>query len=178
MSVNASIVKIGVEVTEAVVEVAAEYSVLELHAEQRELKLVVAAGPRGADGGEAVYYDALNRDAVTLVAGLAVAVHGTGIGVLRATAVGADFPAVGLVRTAAEAGHVARVQTLGVFELQDWTAATGAVTLSALAPYFLDAVAGKLTTSPQAVGGRINQLVGKAVTPTTLRILPQYPILM
>ena len=77
--------------------------------------------------------------------------------------------ASGIALEAASPGGYLRVQTSGLVELADWTAATGAASLTAGAIYYLDATDGMMTTTapdnPQVVG----QAMG------TKRLLMQAP---
>jgi hypothetical protein len=62
--------------------------------------------------------------------------------------------------------------------LDDWTAATGSVSLTPGADYFLDAaVAGRLVTAPPLATGNITLRIGTAVDARTLALTGGVPIL-
>lgn len=144
------------------------------------LVTVAVQGPPGppgtGGGGGAASYSAENKTAGTLPAGTPVAVHSTGAGVIAADATAAP-PCVGLLLADTAAGHAGDVQTAGPLTLADWTAATGAASLTARAVYFL-AAGGGLTTAAPATPGQRMQAVGRAVAPDTLDVTVFPPILL
>lgn len=120
---------------------------------------------------------ALNQDTVTLSAGMVVCRHPSGAGVYRATALGNARHGIGLMLLAASPGFVGRVQLAGTFELEDWTAITGAAALQALGVYYLSETPGQLTTTPPAVSGTVQQQIGRALSTTVMQIDVAYAIL-
>lgn len=124
------------------------------------------------------FYEAENKDSVTLNAGQPVATHSSGTGVVRANATDNSKPACGLVKTGSAAAVASKIQTDGLLTLADWTNATGTTALSAGARYYLSATVGLLTTTPPSSTGNVVQLVGKAVSLDTLRLEIEEEILL
>lgn len=139
-------------------------------------RLVVEVNPSTTLAAATIGMQAENRDTVSLPAGAIVAMHSSGTGIVRASAVDNTRPAVGIIPTARSTSEVGIVQTDGTLELNNWTAVVGAVTLAANANYYLSTTPGQLTTTIPQGAGRIVQSVGKAVTPTTLDISITNPI--
>lgn len=83
---------------------------------------------------------------------------------------------VGLANEDVNATFVGDVFCSGPLVLTDWTEATGSVSLSTGSNYFLDSVAGKLTTTVQTASGHVNTYIGQAVNATTLFVSPEKPI--
>lgn len=101
---------------------------------------------------------------------MAVAVHSSGTGIVKANATDTSKPAVGLM-TADTADTISgAVQTDGPFTLADWTAVIGSASLAAHTLYFLSTTGGLLTATPPSVGGNVVQRIGRAVSATTLAI--------
>lgn len=124
-------------------------------------------------------YEATNSEGASITQGMVVAVHGSGSGVIKASAADATKPASGLAMATVADTFSATIQTSGPFTLADWTAVTGSVTLSAHAVYFLDpATPGLLTTTVPSGSGEVVQEVGVAVSTVTLNISIEYPILL
>lgn len=122
--------------------------------------------------GRGATYKATNTEASTVSAGLAVAAASGGVQLADQAL---DTPtvrraAVGLVVADAAAGAQATVQTGGPLTLSDWTAATGAATLTPEARYWLGE-GGLLTETPPSSG--LLQIVGTAAAADTLVIQPQ-----
>ena len=102
-------------------------------------------------------WESVNRSGATLSAGMVVAGHTDGFGVVKANATAPGVPAVAFfVRSMSGAstvsnGRKGKFRNSGMLDLADWTAATGAATLTPQATYYLDTTAGKMTTvSPVA----------------------------
>ncbi|MEM7182127.1 MAG: capsid cement protein [Spirochaetota bacterium] len=73
----------------------------------------------------------------------------------------------GLASQEIAVGESGAIQTDGIFTAADWTATTGAVTLTVGSSYFLDAASpGMLTTTAPTTG--YNCKVGRAVSATDL----------
>lgn len=117
-----------------------------------------------------------NKESASLPAGTIVAIHSSGSGIVRASAIDNTRPAVGIITTSRTASEVGIVQTDGTLELNDWTAITGTVSLATNASYYLSTTLGQLTTSIPQGAGRIVQAIGKAITPKTLNISIMIPI--
>lgn len=94
------------------------------------------------------------------------------LGMDLANASDATKPCIGICIATVNGGANGTVQSQGLLTLADWTAATGGVTLTVGARYFLDSSAsGKLTTTPDiSTAGKILQFVGNAESSTALRI--------
>lgn len=124
-------------------------------------------------------YSAVNKDTVTIPAGGACATDSSGVGVVRASAADGTKPCVGLAQASTANGFAATVQTNGTFTLADWTAVTGAASLAAKATYFLDPTnPGRLTNVAPTTPGQVVQIVGVAVSPSTLDLNPEPPVLL
>lgn len=124
-------------------------------------------GPPGSGGDGATDFDGEDKSAGGLGAGTAAAAHPSGSGVTAAAATG--LPAVGLVVTSAGPGMTATVRAAGVLTLDDWTAAAGAVSLTAAGVYFLGPAGAITLTPPTAPGSRL-QVVGRAVGPQSMEL--------
>lgn len=129
-------------------------------------------GEPGIDGANAGAYtfSATNKQGSSIAAGSPCATHSSGVGAVLASASNDTRVAVGLTIGDAADQSAIRVQTSGPFTLSDWTQSTGAATLVAKGRYWLDIVAGMLTTTPPASVGNIVQLIGVAVSADTLDI--------
>jgi len=137
------------------------------------------AGVKGDPGSGEAVYSAENKDAGTITRGMACAVHSSGTGVVKASAADATKPAVGLAQTTTATTIAVPVQTSGLFVLSNWTAVTGATTLSAHALYFLDpSTPGMLTTTRPTSSGQVVQPVGVAVGSETLDLFFDEPYLL
>ncbi len=124
-------------------------------------------------GGESVpMYSAENKEGSTISAGMVVSVHSpSGVGVVLNDATDSALPAAGFMLADTATGYSGNVQTEDIIELADWTAATGAVTLSA-GPYWSDpANPGMMTQTPPASG--YSQKLGQAISPTKFDITIQ-----
>lgn len=119
-----------------------------------------------------------NKDVVTIYPGMVVAPHPSGTGVILAQNPLPARPAIGLSRTTTAPTFSDRFQSDEYLTLADWTAVTGSVSLTALGIYFLSSTPGQLTTTAPTTPGTIVQIVGQVVSPTTLKIELQAPILL
>src|SRR5438046_2469988 len=128
-----------------------------------------------ADSSIPQTFSAENKDA-TFVPGQPLAVHSSGVGLVRANATDNNKNAVGLAVFGASIGNSETVQTNGVFRLGNWTHVTGSEALAPLAAYFLDAAGGLLTITPPSVAGQVVQRVGVAVSGTELELNLEPPI--
>lgn len=130
-------------------------------------------------GGGSGSYSAENKDGSTISAGMACAVHTSGVGVVKASAADASKIAVGLIRADTASTFAGDVQTEGLFTLADWTAVIGSMALAAKATYFLDPMTpGTLTATPPTTSGQIVQIVGTSVSADTLDLTMETPILL
>ncbi len=107
-----------------------------------------------------------NVDAVQIKAGQAVTA--VTLGVELANPSSDTTLAIGLAIGNMNVGEPGVIITTGQIELDDWTDVTGSADLTVNANYFLDSVAGKLSTTPPT--NLINQIVGRAVTTKILAI--------
>lgn len=131
----------------------------------------------GGDGGNS--YSAENKEGAEIAAGMACAVHSSGVGVVKASAADNTKIAVGLIKTTTADTFAGDVQTEGLFTLTDWTAVIGAATLAAKATYFLSPTTpGMLTATPPTTTGQVVQIVGTAVSADTLDLTMETPILL
>jgi len=130
---------------------------------------VTTVGIQGPPGTDATF-NATNKSGSTIYNGMPVAVHSSGIGVVKADATNDQNPAIGIAITTGANNAAIDIQTGGTVEVSDWTAITGTTTLAAKGRYYLDTTAGTLTTTPPASASNILQLVGVAVSDTTLEI--------
>ena len=136
-------------------------------------------GPAGAGGtGGAVTYSSENKDSVSLTIGAPLAVHTSGIGVIRANATDNSKHCVGLATVGVAVGAAETVLTAGPLTKADWTSVIGTTELVAKATYYLSASAGLLTNTPPSSGGNVVQAVGQAVSTTTLNIQIEPAILL
>ena len=115
---------------------------------------------------------ASNSNAGPITLGQPVYVDGSGSVDLAQANAAATSDVIGLVAEASiAAAATGSIQTNGAITSSDWTAVTGAVTLSAGAPYFLDAAApGMLTTSPPTGNPNSVTCVGIATSTDTFQI--------
>ena len=123
-------------------------------------------------------FAAENKDGSTVSAGMAVAIHGSGTGFVRADADAIATRAVGLLTATTLNAVAGTVRTGDVLTLADWTAATGAPTLAAKADYFLSDTLGLLTTTAPSGIGQIVQRIGYSLSPDSLMIEIDSPILL
>jgi len=98
------------------------------------------------------------------------------VGLARADTV-AKGRAAGLAVTSAATGFTCEYQASGRFELADWTAITGAATLTPSATYYLSAAGGLTTVAPTTVGHMLTE-VGQAVEDTVLHLHIKRPVLL
>lgn len=133
----------------------------------------------GTSGGSDLTYNAENKAGVAIKAGMACAVHSSGVGVVMACAADASANAVGLMQVDTANTFAGDVQTEGLFTLADWTDVIGATTLAAKTTYFLDpSTPGMLTATPPTTAGQVIQIVGTAVSDDTLDLTFETPILL
>lgn len=123
-------------------------------------------------------FTAEDKDAITINPGMAVTPHPSGSGVKLASASSIATALVGLSRNTASLGFPCTFQVSDAITLADWTFATGSASLAPLGVYFLDLTAGKISLTPSFSNGNIIQIVGKALSPKTLKIEIQDPILL
>jgi len=138
-------------------------------------------GPPGAGGGSAsLTFSGTNQSGGTLAAGTAVAVHSSGVGVVKAKATASGYPAVGLATGSVAASGTGSYQTDGPMTLADWSGFldTGSPTLTPKGLYFLSITDGKLSMAVPSAGGQYVQPIGYAVNSSTLEIEISPPILL
>lgn len=122
-------------------------------------------------------YRPVNLSALIIPPGAPVAVHNSGQGVVPAIAGASLAAAVALAQEQLPAGVAGFCQTAGLFSLLDWSLVTGAVQLFPRGLYFLDpTIEGRLTLAPPTQVGQIVQLIGQAVSLTTLSLVLRDPI--
>lgn len=122
------------------------------------------------------FISAQNKDTNTFGKGSVVARDPSGSGLLLASCVQPIRAAIGMATEICPPTFAVVVQLAGEFCMNDWTPIIGAANLAPMSYYWLDATAGRLI--PHAPGGGISQLVGYAVSPVTLCLDVQLPILM
>ena len=112
------------------------------------------------------------------LAGQVVYVKGTSnVGLAQANT-RPDTEAAGLVLADALSGFTASYVTQGTITLSDWTNVIGVAALTAGVRYFLSATTpGRLVTA-QVGGGNFHVFVGRALSPTTLDVDIDPPILI
>lgn len=124
-------------------------------------------------------YTAQNKDAATAFGGMAVSVHPSGTGFRLACALDETRPCIGLAAQDIAPTFSGPVQTEGLIYRPDWTAATGGVSLTGGALYYLDPTTpGMLTTTVPVLAGEVVQLIGTAVDTQTLDLEIVEPILL
>ena len=139
------------------------------------IKFPIGSGSSAGSGD----FTAENKDAGTIYAGMAVAIHASGIGVIKAQADSIGTRSVGLAIADKAPTFAATIRTGGVLTLSDWTNVIGSVNLSAFAVYYLDeSTAGMLTTTAPTSATQIVQRIGTAVSATSLDIEVEQPILL
>jgi hypothetical protein len=173
--ITVTVVEDGATLSVSTVPLTVSTSVSEIQPISESVLVTVAdvgvQGPPGVDGTDGTpQFEATNKQGSTLAAGAVVATHSSGIGVVLADADDDTKPAIGLNVTSVASLNSATVQTSGPFELADWTAITGTTTLTAKGRYYLSTTAGQLVTTPPSAASQIVQLVGVAVSDTTLDI--------
>ncbi len=130
-------------------------------------------GEAGSSDGTGNTFEAENKSGATLAVGAVVAPHSSGTGTIKAIATAYGTLAIGLARASTANGVSGVVQTTGPFTMSDWTSIAGATELTARAKYYLSpTTAGTITTTCPTTGGHVIQLVGVAVSPTTLDLDP------
>lgn len=140
-------------------------------------KPVSTAQQAAIDAGES--YSAENKEGFTILAGMACAVHSSGTGIIKASSADNTKIAIGLIRADTANTFSGLVQKSGLFTLSDWTSVIGASTLAAKTTYFLDpSTPGKLTATVPTTTGQTVQIVGTAVSTTTLDLDVGVPILL
>lgn len=181
---NAIIAGLTAQVDELEVDVA-EALVAALDAQHTADDALAAAASAQATADDALAYaisvggfTAQNKAAVSIHPGMAVAAHPSGTGVKLASASSIATATVGLSRTSTTPTFLDTFQTSDVFTLADWTWATGAPSLQALGIYFLSLTPGKITLTPSSTPGNIIQIIGQALSPKTLKLEIQDPILL
>jgi hypothetical protein len=132
----------------------------------------------GGGGSATSSYTSQNKAVATFVPGQPLAVDSSGTGVVLASAADNNKKAVGLATVGVAVGQAETVQTGGIITLSDWTAVTGAPTLSPVGVYYLSATAGMLTTIAPTTQGQVAQVVGRAVSTTQLELTFSNPILL
>lgn len=126
--------------------------------------------PSSAGGATGLTYNAENKDTVNLQAGTPVTEDASGSGFVRADASANGKYCVGLLATNVNQNIGGLVQVGGIITLLDWTLLTGSPQLTIKARYYLNVVAGTITTTPPSIPGKICQRIGVAVDPLTLSI--------
>jgi len=132
--------------------------------------------PPPVSGGS--FYNAENKDIVTVLRGQPVTVHSSGTGFVRANASDNTKHTVGLLDVDTNVGASNNIITDGVFYMGDWTNVIGSATLAPKSDYFLDTVSGKLTTTPPIVPGQVSQPIGHSLSLTSLSVEIEDAILL
>ena len=100
----------------------------------------------------------------------------TSVGLARADTV-AKARVAGLAKAAALTGFTVTYQASGRMELADWTAVTGAATLTPSATYYLDETGGLTAVAPTTVGQTATE-VGQAIEGAILHLNIKRPVLL
>ncbi len=119
-----------------------------------------------------------NKGVGSFKVGNLVARHPSGTGFILADSSSVGKAGVGIATLGVAVGLSETVQTGGAFTLADWTQITGFVSLSPLANYFLTNISGQISTSPMNGSPVDLQFIGLAISPTTLLIRPDNPIIL
>ena len=127
-------------------------------------------------GGGSTTFDATNKAGATVYKGMVVAKHSSGAGYILGNATNDQAKAVGIATVDAADNAAGTYQTDGIIDVTDWTQATGAATLATNGRYYLDTVAGKITTTPPTTAGNVVQYIGTALSTTALDISITQPI--
>lgn len=130
----------------------------------------VMSGVLNASNSAGASYPTTNVGGATVSAGMCVATHSSGVGIVLANASDNSLNCVGLATADISSSSSGTIQTTGTITLSDWTAATGSSTLAPKAVYFLDVTNGLLTTTPPSTLGQIVQSIGRSVSPTALEL--------
>lgn len=117
-----------------------------------------------------------NNGPVPFVLGNVIGRYPTGTGFVLANASSLGGAAIGLAVQVTGPTGLALVQLGGQLVLSDWSSITGTVQLTPGGIYFLDTNSGRLTLTSPAAG--ISQLIGYAISPMSLDITLQPPILL
>jgi len=117
----------------------------------------------------------LNKGAVAFWQGAAIARDPSGSGFILANNANIASAAIGLACLGAPAGQPEIVQLTGLFTMDDWTPTIGAVSLAAVAYYWLSNTSGKLATA-KPIGPAIAELVGYPVSAQSLFISTVHPV--
>jgi hypothetical protein len=89
-----------------------------------------------------------------------------------------NFHVIGLALEGVTAGNTGQYITEGTIERVDWTAIVGTMLLTPGAVYYLDSIAGKLTSTPTTTEGEHVVAVARAASSTKLDIEIAEPILL
>jgi Collagen triple helix repeat (20 copies) len=135
-------------------------------------------GPTGPEGPLVEFVTGENKDASAFGQGTPIARHPSGTGFIIADNTTTARSVMGLSTAVTAPTFTATLQLRGVFTLADWTSVTGAVSLVPLGDYYLDSVAGKLTTTSPTASGTTSQFVGFALSTTELLIDIQQSFLL
>ena len=144
----------------------------------RVIELLTWSRIRGKPTVGVMQFSAENKQGSQISAGQPVATHSSTVGIVLAGADVAGRQCVGLAMADIANGVSGNVQTEGVLDLADWTAATGSASLTAGAWYYLSATDGLLTTTAVSAVGQKHQPVGYALTTTKLDLRVADPILL
>lgn len=126
-------------------------------------------------------HDAENKEGAAISTGMAVAVHSSGTGAVKADATAAGKPTVGVCSTGNADGQTVVVDTAGTLALADWSGVleSGAGALAGGSRYYVSASApGKLTATAPTTSGQYVDPVGRAIDTTTLVIEPGPRVLL
>jgi hypothetical protein len=136
--------------------------------------------PRTQETGQlgAGYFAAQNKDTETIFRGQVVAIHPSGSGVIKASALDDSKNAVGFMSQDTAVGATQNVATDEVFSMPDWSNVTGTTELQGGQIYFLGTVPGRMSTVPPSTNGQVVQQIGRATSPTAIEIECKEAILL
>lgn len=123
-------------------------------------------------------FEAENKEGATIRAGQLVAIHSSGVGVVKASAANIAKPAVGFARVTTPLLVAVPVQTSDILELADWTNSIGTVFLTR-GFYWADPITtGRMTQTAPTTLGQTVQPVGYAISPTQFDISIEQPLIL
>jgi len=133
---------------------------------------VVSVGLPGA-------YQAINSNAGAITAGQPVYASTSGhVDMANATTLASSL-VIGFVADSSIAtGATGNITVFGTFTSANWTAVTGAATLTTGAVYYLSETPGQLTLVAPSVAGHYVAPVGIALSTTTMKLSTQQPIML
>lgn len=170
VNITSPLYQVTVSETPVTVEVNVEETAVTVTTNRVEIAVGAAQGPAGPPGSGAETIQGENKDTVSILKGMPVAFHSSGIGFIRAsTQIGKK--AIGVASEDMSVSYVGNAVSLGTLTHTDWTPVTGTAQLTPGAHYYLQDTPGTLATSDPTGTDKISQLVGIATSTTKLRLV-------